>query len=124
MGGENLLDYSSAGYRGERNELREDIFHARRHPQSGYESSQRHGDGHRCESSSSVCYRVLACVYLTDERPVTIWREGLPVPISAGVISIDLFALLKFTYPSIAATQDDRFKVGRRRGGLTATFKV
>jgi hypothetical protein len=41
---------------------------------------------------------------------------NVPVPISVGVISIDLFALLKFTCPSADYPGDE----GRR----TATFKV
>jgi hypothetical protein len=42
--------------------------------------------------------------------------EDVPVPISVGVISIDLLALLKLTYPSAYFLEEE--------GRCTATFRV
>jgi len=74
--------------------------------------TRRRGTRRVSDTASSTDVRV-AAVYAIRQLSQ---GGNVPVPISVGVISIDLFALLKFTYPSISYEQEE----GRR----TATFKV
>ena len=94
--GEYLLDDTGAGDTREWNELAEDLLGGRGHAEAGDETSERYSEDNGCESGSEVGWKSRQGS-IPDLFMVNFGRVEVPVPTSSGVISIDLFALLKLT---------------------------